>query len=162
MEAKHPFQEALPGRRKVLLMCGRAFAASIPMLLLPCLAGASPRDAKKRLAALTNDVAVKKGRVTITLPKITDQGDFVPIKVAVESPMTEFDHVKAIHIVAERNPDPAVASYYLGPANGKAEISTRIRLVKTQVVVAAAVMSDGSIYVGKTHSKISTGAGGCG
>jgi sulfur-oxidizing protein SoxY len=138
-----------------------AVAASIPMVL-PGLLEAAPKDAKARLSVLTGGVAAKKGRVTIVMPKRTDQKDFVPIKVSVESPMTEEDYVKAIHIVSERNPTPAVASYFLNPNIGKAEISTRIRLLESQVVVAAAEMSDGTVYIGKSRIKIVTGAGGCG
>ena len=124
--------------------------------------GASPAEAKKRLAELTGGAPAKKGRVTVTLPKITDQAAWVPIVVAVESPMTEEDHVTAVHILAERNTVPQVGTYYLGPVNGRAEISTRIRVKKSQVIIAAAVMNDGSVFVGKARCKIVSGAGGCG
>jgi sulfur-oxidizing protein SoxY len=125
-------------------------------------AEATPSDAKKLLADLTGEVEQQKGGVKITLPAATDQARHVPMRVSVESPMTDQDHVKAIHVVAERNPTPAVASFHLSPANGKAEISTRIRLLQTQVVVAAAEMSDGSVRVGKARCKITGGTGGCG
>ena len=65
-------------------------------------------------------------------------------------------------MVAERNPTPAIASFHLSPANGRAEISTRIRLLQTQVVIAAAEMSDGSVRIGKGRCKIIGGAGACG
>ena len=47
-------------------------------------------------------------------------------------------------------------------SNGRAEISTRVRLLQTQVVIAAAEMSDGSVRVGKGRCKIIGGAGACG
>lgn len=149
-------------RRQLLMLCGAWATAGFLVGGRIDSAHAGPRDARKRLADLTGGVEPKKGRITITLPKVTDQGRFVPIRVSVESPMSESDHVKAIHIVAERNPTPEVASFYLSPANGKAQVSTRIRLLKTQVVVVAAEMSDGSVYLGKGRSKITGGAGGCG
>ncbi|MBE9538323.1 MAG: thiosulfate oxidation carrier protein SoxY [Proteobacteria bacterium] len=149
-------------RRDILSLFAALAAAGLPLGGLMGSARAAPRDARKHLAEITGGIKPKKGRITITLPKVTDQGDFVPLRVAVESPMSEVDHVKAIHIVAERNPTPAVASFYLSRAIGKAEVSTRIRLVKTQVVVAVAEMSDGSLFLGKARCKISTGAGGCG
>lgn len=148
-------------RRDILLLCGAA-TASVPFGVLPRLLAAAPRDAKKLLAELTGGAEQQKGGVQITLPAVTDQARHVPMRVSVESPMTEEDHVKAIHVVAERNPTPAIASFHLGPANGKAEISTRIRLLQTQVVVAAAEMSDGSVRIGKARCKITGGAGGCG
>ena len=149
-------------RRDVLILCGSWAVAGMPTggLLGPAHAG--PREAKERLAELTRSVEPQKGRVHITLPEVTDQGRFVPIRVSVDSPMTESDHVKAIHIVAERNPTPEVASFRLSAANGRAVVSTRIRLLQTQVVVVAAEMSDGSVYLGKERCKITGGAGGCG
>jgi len=149
-------------RRDILSLCVAVVAAGLPLGRLVESARASPRDARKRLAEITGGITPKKGRMAIILPKVTDQGDFVPLRVAVESPMTDADHVKAIHIIAERNPTPAVASFYLSRAIGKAEVSTRIRLVKTQVIVAVAEMNDGSLFLGKARCKISTGAGGCG
>ncbi|MCP4043609.1 MAG: thiosulfate oxidation carrier protein SoxY [Gammaproteobacteria bacterium] len=149
-------------RREILVLCAMGVALYGPLALLPRMANATSRAAKKRLAELTGGVNAKRERVTITLPKVTDQGNFVPIKVAVDSSMTEDDYVKAIHVVCERNPVPDIASYYLNPDNGRAEITTRIRLVKSQVVVAAAEMGDGSVFVGKARCKISTGKVGCG
>jgi sulfur-oxidizing protein SoxY len=148
--------------RRRILLAAVGMVASVISGLLPRPVDASPREAKKHLAELTGGAPAKKGRVTVTLPKITDQAAWVPITIAVESPMTEDDHVTAVHILAERNTVPQVATYYLGPANGKAEISTRIRVKKSQIIIAAAVMSDGSIFVGKARSKIVSGTGGCG
>jgi sulfur-oxidizing protein SoxY len=149
-------------RRELLVMCGLWAAAGFPVSGLLKPAHAKPRDAKERIAELTGGAELQKGRINITLPKVTDQGRFVPIRVAVDSPMTEADHVKAIHIVAERNPTPEVASFRLTSANGKAEVSTRIRMLETQVIVVVAEMSDGNFYLAKGRSKITGGAGGCG
>ena len=68
-------------------------------------------------------------------------------------------YVQAIHILAEGNPSPEVASFYFSPRSGKAEVSTRIRLAKTQEVVALALLSDGSIYQTRTEVKVTIG--GC-
>ncbi len=123
---------------------------------------ASPRDAKKKLAELTGVAKPEKGRVTIEMPELTDQGALVPVRITVDSPMTAEDHVKAIHIVAERNTVPDVASFHFTPANGVAQISTRIRVKETQIVLAAAQMSDGSVYLGRARCRVVGGAGGCG
>ena len=149
-------------RRQILILSGLVTASGLPFGGALRVAEASPADAKKLLADLTGDIKPKKGGVKITLPKATDQARHVPMRISVESPMTDQDYVKAIHVVAERNPTPAVASFHLSPANGKAEISTRIRLLQTQVVVAVAEMSDGTARIGKARCKITGGAGGCG
>jgi sulfur-oxidizing protein SoxY len=144
-------------RREILIA---AACAGLGLPLSAVFAG--PKEARQRLAELTGGVKASQKGVTITLPDVTGQGRYVPMRISVDSPMTEDDYVKAIHVVAERNPTPAIASFHLTPASGKAVVSTRIRLLETQVVVAAAEMSDGRVLIGKGRSKITGGAGGCG
>jgi sulfur-oxidizing protein SoxY len=117
-------------------------------------------DADALMKKLTGGKKPKSGRITLKLPEIAENGRTVPLSVFVESPMTDKDYVKAIHIVSEGNPNPDVISFNLTPAAGKAQISTRVRLGKTQNIQAAAVMSDGSVYM--TKQKIKVTIGGCG
>ncbi len=149
-------------RRQVVAGGGGAAIAFAVLGLAPGVALASPKDAKEMLAELTGGVALNKGRVHVTLPKITDKGPFTRITVSVDSPMDKDDYVKAVHIVSERNTVPEVTSFYFTPMSGRAEVTTRIRLRETQVIVAVAELSDGTAYIGKGRTKISTGGGGCG
>ena len=149
-------------RRQVLALGGSAMAAIAFLGLLPGSVQASPKDAKKKLHELLSGAPLQKGRVQVTLPKYTDRGPFTRIVIDVDSPMTDADYVKAIHIVAERNTVPEVASYYFGPHNGRARIATRIRLARSQSILAAAQMNDGSVYLGRARTKVSRGGGGCG
>lgn len=149
-------------RRQVLAGGGGAMVALSVLGLSAADAAASPKDAKGKLAELTGNAVLKKGRVHVTLPKLTNKGPFARIAIAVDSPMSEEDYVKALHIVAERNTVPEVASFYFSPMSGRAEVTTRIRLKKTQIIVAAAEMSGGSVYIGKARTKVSRGGGGCG
>lgn len=149
-------------RRQVVAGGGGAALALAVLGIAPGAALASPKDALKLLAELTGGAALNKGRVHVKLPKITDRGPFTRISVSVDSSMSGDDYVKALHIVAERNTVPEVASFYFTPMNGMAEVTTRIRLRKTQVIVAVAEMSDGTAYVGKGRAKVSKGGGGCG
>ena len=80
------------------------------------------------------------------MPPLIENGNTVPLTVTVESPMTAADHVKAIHVFNEKNPQPNVVSVHLGPRAGKASISTRIRLANSQKVIAVAELSDGSFW----------------
>jgi sulfur-oxidizing protein SoxY len=64
----------------------------------------------------------------------------------VESPMSAADHVKAIHVFTERNPQPYVLTAHLGPRAGKARLATRARIGDTGEVIAIAQMSDGSFW----------------
>src|SRR5512132_3197405 len=89
---------------------------------------------------------VNPGKVKLDLPPLSENGNAVPLAVKVESPMTAADHVRAIHVFTEKNPQPEVVSFYLGPRAGRASVSTRIRLADTQTVVAIAELSDGSFW----------------
>lgn len=90
----------------------------------------------------------QRGRVTLELPLLADNGNSVPMKVSVQSPMTEADHVKTIRLLSERNPETQMAVFHLGPRAGAADIASRVRLAGSQRVVALAEMSDGSSWIG--------------
>ena len=88
----------------------------------------------------------RDGRVTLDIAPLVDNGNTVPISVRVASPMTEADHVREIVVFNERNPQREVLRCELGPANGRAEFSSRIRLATSQQLVAVARLSDGSLW----------------
>jgi sulfur-oxidizing protein SoxY len=83
--------------------------------------------------------------VQVDIPELVENGNAVPVTVQVDSPMSAADHVVAIALFTGRNPLPEVAEFRLGPANGVARVSTRIRLATSQKVVAAARMADGRV-----------------
>jgi len=127
-------------------------------LLLTLAAGTAraqlpPDIAEVRKAALQEAIGkvvgnspVRTGRVKLDIPPLIDNGNAVPVTVEVQSPMTQADHVKAIHLFTERNPQPYVLSVQLGPRSGKARIATRARLGDSGDVIAIAQMSDGSFW----------------
>jgi sulfur-oxidizing protein SoxY len=133
----------------------RRFLIAATALAVPIAAEAQldPNLAQKRKAAfqealkrIVGESAVRKGRVKLQLPPLIDNGNSVPLSVSVESPMTEADHVAAIHVLTEKNPLPDVVTVHLGPRAGRAGIATRVRLADTQTVTAIAQMSDGSFW----------------
>lgn len=135
--------------------------AVVAITLAPKPASASLQPATEAaIKKLIGDKKLNEGRVTLRLPPIAENGNTIPLTVVVESPMTAGDHVKTVHVFADRNPTPDVASFHLTPAMGRAEVSTRIRLGQTQDVVAIAEMSDGSLFVGRQEVKVTIG--GCG
>jgi sulfur-oxidizing protein SoxY len=99
------------------------------------------------------------GRVTLDLPSFAQNGGMVPLTVRVESPMTETDHVESIHVFAEGNPMVMVGAFHFTPDSGKAEFATRIRLAKSQDVIAVAKMNDGKIY--RATANIDIAVSGC-
>ena len=79
----------------------------------------------------------------IEAPLLADNGSLVPIQIQVQSPMSEQDHVTQIYLLSQRNPVTQMAVFQLGPWNGRAEVSTRVRLAGTQEVIALARLSNG-------------------
>src|SRR3954464_7710593 len=95
---------------------------------------------------ITGGKPVRAGKVKLQVPPLVDNGNTVPLSVAVDSPMTAADHVAAIHVLTEKNPQPYVVSAYLGPRAGRASISTRARIADTGRVIAIARLSDGRFW----------------
>ena len=98
------------------------------------------------LQSILNGASMRKGRVHLELPSIAENGHSVGMTVKVDSPMSETDHVRRIELIADRNPVPRVATFVLGPLNGRAEVESRLRLNGTQRVTAIAQLSDGSFW----------------
>jgi sulfur-oxidizing protein SoxY len=105
-----------------------------------------PAQMQAAIKAVAGDATLRPGRIKLELPPLVENGNAVPLGIKVESPMTDKDHVKAIHVFTEKNPQPNVITVQLGPRAGTANVQTRIRLADTQLVVAVAEMSDGSFW----------------
>lgn len=146
-------------RRHVLVLTGAAAAAAAAGLL-PTVAVADKAAVEEAIKKEIGDAATQSGRITLDLPQIAENGNTVPIGVEVDSPMTASDYVKSVHVFAEGNPNPNVASLHFTPSSGVAKASTRMRLLRTQNVVAVAEMSDGSVYLETVEVKVTIG--GCG
>jgi len=112
-------------------------------------ARATPEELAAAISAFAAGGAVRAGRVKLEVAPLVENGNVVPITVSVESPMNEGDHVKAIAVFNERNPQRDVAVFRLGPRAGRATVSTRIRLATSQQLVAVAQMNDGSCWTQK-------------
>jgi len=150
-----------PQRRSLLIGLGAAGGlAMVGMTLMPRAALADAGSVAAAIKERIGDAATMDGRIGLELPQIAENGNTVPIAFEVDSPMTEGDYVKSVHIFADKNPLPNVATFHFTPRSGKARASTRMRLAKTQNIVAVAEMSDGSVYMAKTEVKVTIG--GCG
>jgi sulfur-oxidizing protein SoxY len=109
-------------------------------------AAATPAATAAAIGAVVGEAPVHQGNVKLEVPPLVENGNAVPLTVSVDSPMTEREHVKSIHIFNEKNPQPYVASFHLGPRAGRAQVSTRIRLADSQKVIAIAQLSDDSLW----------------
>ena len=125
----------------------REFLAGVAgTLALPSAALAQADPLESIIRVLANGAPVRKGKVTLELPQLADNGNSVPIRITVDSPMTAADHVKSIRLYSERNPVRNMANFYLGPRAGRAEINSRVRLAGSQRVTAVAQLSDGTFW----------------
>jgi sulfur-oxidizing protein SoxY len=133
-------------RREFLVLACGAFATPVEAQLDPNRAALRQAVFQEAIRKVTGDAPVNRGRVKLDLPPLIDNGNAVPLSVAVESPMTPADHVKAIYVFTEKNPQPNVIGVHLGPRAGRAHIATRARIADTGTVIAIAQMSDGSFW----------------
>ncbi|GLQ15928.1 thiosulfate oxidation carrier protein SoxY [Maritalea porphyrae] len=147
-------------RRKVLALGAGFGAAALTGLSTSGIAFADEAATQAAIDAFAAGAEVGEGRISLTAPEIAENGNTVPISVDVESEMTEADHVAAVMILASGNPNPGVITFNFTPMNGVAAATTRIRLAKTQDVIAVAKMSDGSVFMDKKLVKVTIG--GCG
>ncbi len=133
----------------------------VMLTLMPMAADAEvSNDAAKWIEKFTGGKQPTKGKISLDLPEIAENGNTVPLSLTVESPMTAESYVKDVMILADGNPNAGVATLSFTPLSGRAEASIRIRLASTQNVVAIAKMSDGSLFTEQKTVKVTIG--GCG
>ena len=110
-----------------------------------------PAMLEEAIRDVIGEANLQTGKITLEVPPLVENGNTVPVTIIVDSPMSKADHVKAIHVFNEKNPQPHVISITLGPRAGKARIATRIKLADTQRIVGIAEMSDGSFWTGEAN-----------
>jgi sulfur-oxidizing protein SoxY len=145
-------------RREVLALGAGTAALALVGEIAP--ASATPQEAAEVIAKFTGGKTAEKGKISIDLPEIAENGNTVPLTITVESPMTAEDHVSDIIVVAEGNPRLGLASFHLTPLSGRAEAATRIRLAATQNIVVVAKTSKGQFFTEQKPVKVTIG--GCG
>jgi sulfur-oxidizing protein SoxY len=137
-----------PNRREFLIgSVGIGLISAVPVGS----ASATQAMLEEAIRNVLGESNLQKGKITLDVPPLVENGNAVPVTIIVDSPMTEADHVKAIHVFNEKNPQPHVISVALGPRAGKASVATRIKLADTQRIVGIAEMSDGSFWTGEAN-----------
>lgn len=144
-------------RRQAFLL-GGGFVA---LTMMPMAADAEPsNDAADLIKKFTGGREATNGKISLDLPEIAENGNTVPLSLAIESPMTADNYVKEVLFVADGNPNAGIATLMFTPLAGKAEASIRIRLAQTQNVIVVAKMSDGALFTERKTVKVTIG--GCG
>lgn len=141
----------LTRREALLLGAGGAVMALSPALAPNAALAAA--DVQAAIDAFTGGAAVAESGVNLTTPEIAENGNTVPVEVDAEG-------ASSILIVADGNPTPKVATFHFGALAAASAASTRIRLAKTQNVIAVAKLADGSFARAAREVKVTIG--GCG
>ncbi|MCX2721124.1 thiosulfate oxidation carrier protein SoxY [Roseibium salinum] len=144
-------------RRQVF---GLSAGAAAFVAFAPGLSFAATDKTDAAIKEFTGGATPAEGTVSLDTPEIAENGNTVPVGVSVDSPMTADNYVESVLILADGNPNPLVATFHFTAMSGVAEAKTRIRLAKTQDVIAVAKMNDGSTYIDRKEVKVTIG--GCG
>ncbi len=144
-------------KRRSFLRAGTAALAGAAIVVrAQGLAG--PQDITPLIREVTGGKQPERRDVEIEIPPLAENGNSVPLRIRVTSPMSADDRVTAIHVFAERNPRPHVAAFHLGRQAGRAEISTRIRLAGTQNVTVLASLSGDRFRIAETPVLVTSAA----
>ena len=150
----------MPGRRFRLL----CIAGLLGVMLGAPVAPAATPDTYDPWPGLVQDIFNNRpmndgnGVIAIEMPYRAEDAAIVPVTLRTKLSPDDSRRVLTITLVIDQNPAPMAAKFELGPGAGVSEISTRVRVNSYTDVHAVAELSDGKLYVAKTHVKAS---GGC-
>lgn len=113
-------------------------------------------DMPALIKRLTGKTPTESDRLHLKMPGTFPNGSTVPLSLAIDSPMTENDHVRYIRVVAPRNPLIEVATFHFAPQRSQPRVSTRIRLAMPQYVLVFAELNDGTLLMTKTWVEVAT------
>jgi sulfur-oxidizing protein SoxY len=149
---KTEFSSIVVKRRGVLGGGGLVLAATSPWIFAAT--GVAQTEDDEVVERLLGRRATESPRVQLRMPPVFGNGYSVPLTLSVDSPMTETDHVRTVHIIAPKNPILVVANLRFTSDSGRVAVSTRIRLAEPQTVLAVADMSDGALLMARTHVQV--------
>lgn len=155
-------------RRDLLIAAGTcvlaATSATLPLLAQEKPAAEvkpdTPEGWQTAMRTITGDAKLIEGRIAMELPEIAENGNVVPFTLVVDSPMTDQAFVRSLRVFSTGNLQPLIGTFRFTRDSGKAAISSRMRLAKTQDVIALAELNDGTFLTAKKNVKVTIG--GCG
>ena len=127
-------------------------AVAIAARAAPVMA-AEDQAVTEAIMAFTGGATPEEGGLDVGAPEIAENGNTVPLEGEAEG-------ATDVLILAAGNPNPGVATIHFGALSASPVAKTRIRLAKTQDVIAVAKMSDGSFRQSARTIKVTIG--GCG
>jgi sulfur-oxidizing protein SoxY len=140
-------------RRALLSAVVTAGAGVASAAFMPVNASA---DEIELIKQLTGKSPTESDRIRLAMPRVFPNGYTVPMRLEVDSPMTEADHVRQIRVLAPKNPLVEVATFHFAPQYSEPRVSTRIRLAEPQYILAVAEINDGTLLMTKTWVEVAT------
>lgn len=141
------------------LIQGAAGVAALTLFRIPVVSAETTAEVEAALAGILDGRSAIEEGITLEVPRLAENGAQVPLTIRADSPMTEDDHVTAIHIIATQNPAPGIGTFRLTPRLARAEVFTRIRVAEAQDVLVLAELSDGRVL--QSATRIAVSIGGC-
>jgi len=148
-----------PLSRRAALAALGASSAALALVGWSDSVSATVDEAAAEIAKFTGGKTATAGRIAIELPEVAENGNTVPLRITVESPMTAADYISDVLVVADGNPRPGVAAFKFTPMAGKADISTRMRLAATQNIIVVAKTGKGELFTARRQVTVTVG--GC-
>ncbi len=139
--SSRPLRRHDASRRRAL---GALLAGASLLVIRP--ATATPDELTAALRETFGDRPIQRGKVKLEIPRLAENGSVVPVTVGVDSPITQQAYVKSSHLFAEKNDLPRMLEAQLGPYNGKAVLTSRVRVATSQQLMAVAVLNDDSLW----------------
>ena len=133
--------------RRDVLRLGAAAA-----VLFPAGAARASNGVSEAIDAFTKGARPLEGGIRLDVPEIADNGGAVPVRVAAPG-------ARRIALFADGNPRPGIAVFRFGELVPP-DAGTRVRLARSQTVIAVAEMADGTFL--RASRKIAVTVGGCG
>jgi sulfur-oxidizing protein SoxY len=146
--------EAGIDRRSLVGAAAGLLAAGLP----PAAAADTPPDLAQLIARVTEGAVPERARIRLEIPALAENGNAVDTRIRIDSPMTPAEHVRWIHLIAEKNPFPDMARFHLGPRAGRAEVATTLRIAQSQKVAAVAALSDGRFLLAEADIVVTLSA----
>lgn len=158
-----PVDQSVSRRDLVLGASASAALAAYIAALGAGPAAAQPKPApswEEALRKIIGDAKPTEGQIKLEVPDVAENGNTVPFTVTADSPMSQLDFVRTIHVLATENPIPTIAAFHFTPHAGMAAVSSRVRLAKTQDLVIVAAHSTGRMVMHRRTVRVTIG--GCG
>lgn len=141
------------------LMKGATAVVTLSLVTIPAARAETGAGVDASVEGILNGRTPSETGLTLDMPSVADNGAQVPLTITVDSPMTDDDHVTAIHIIATDNPVPEIGTFHLTPRSGKAEVFTRIRAADSQKILVFAELSGGDVL--QASAEVIVSIGGC-